>query len=147
MLVWSVNRGTQIKLIVLSSLIVILVIYNRLIYSSHSYTPSIALSPKAITGQNLWQRNNCWSCHQIYGLGGYLGPDLTNIYSNPNKGPDYISTFLNSGVQSMPVYNFSNSEKEAIIEYLKAIDQSGVYPNKESVIEATGWVKIKYKDE
>ena len=147
MLVWSISKSTSIKLIVLSSLIVIFIIYNRLIYSSHSYTPSVALSPKAITGQKLWQSNNCWSCHQIYGLGGYLGPDLTNIYSNPRKGPAYIETFLNSGVKSMPSFDFSEPEKEAIIEYLKTIDQSGIYPNKESEIEATGWVKIKHKNE
>lgn len=134
-------------MIVLASLIIIFILYNRLVYSTDSYAPSIALSPKAITGQNLWQSNNCWSCHQVYGLGGYLGPDLTNIYSQPNKGPDYINTLLNSGVKSMPSFNFSESEKEAIIEYLKAIDQSGFYPNKESEIQATGWVKIKYKDE
>lgn len=147
MLVWSLNKSTSVKLIVLLSLIVILVIYNSLIYSSHSYTPSVALSPKAITGQELWQSNKCWSCHQIYGLGGYLGPDLTNIYSQPNKGPVYINTLLNSGVESMPNFDFSEAEKEAIIEYLKAIDQSGIYPNKEAEFEATGWVKIKYKDE
>lgn len=147
MLVWSKNRSTTVKMIVLVSLIVIFIIYNRLIYSSESYSPSIALSPKAIKGQNLWQSNNCWSCHQIYGLGGYLGPDLTNIYSHPNKGPDYINAFLNSGIKSMPYFNFTEVEKEAIIEYLKVIDQSGFYPNYEADIEATGWVKIKYKDE
>ena len=38
-------------------------------------------------------------------------------------------------------------EKEAIIEYLKGIDQSGFYPNFNADIEATGWVKIKYKNE
>ena len=47
----------------------------------------------------------------------------------------------------MPYFNFTEVEKEAIIEYLKVIDQSGFYPNYEADIEATGWVKIKYKDE
>lgn len=114
MLVWSLSKSTSIKLIVLSSLIVIFVIYNRLIYSSHSYTSSVALSPKAIAGQELWQSNNCWSCHQIYGLGGYLGPDLTNIYSNPSKGPVYINTFLNSGVKSMPSSIFQILKKRQL---------------------------------
>ena len=147
MLVRSKNRSTTVKVIVLVLLIVIFIIYNHFIYSTDSYSTTIALSPKAIKGQDLWQSHNCWSCHQIYGLGGYLGPDLTNIYSHPYKGPDYINAFLNSGVKSMPKFNFSEQEKEAIIEYLKVIDQSGFYPNYEANIEATGWVKIKFKNE
>lgn len=146
-MVWPKNRSTTVKMIVLGFLIFIFVIYNSLVYRTDSYSPSIALSPKALEGQNLWQRNNCWSCHQIYGLGGYLGPDLTNIYSQNNKGPDYINAFLNSGVKSMPRFNFSEPEKEAIIEYLRIIDQTGYYPNSDADIDITGWVNIKYKDE
>ena len=36
------------------------------------------LSPLAARGRALWHRRNCQSCHQIYGFGGFLGPDLTN---------------------------------------------------------------------
>jgi len=48
---------------------------------------TVSFSEKALQGQQLWQQNNCFSCHQIYGLGGYLGPDLTNVYSQRGKGP------------------------------------------------------------
>lgn len=122
-------------------------IYNFFIYTSKDRVTPIKLSSKAIAGQKLWQNNNCWSCHQIYGLGGYLGPDLTNIYSKKNKGPHYVKAFLNSGVKSMPKFNFSESEKTAIIAYLKTIDSTGYYPNYDAEIQASGWVKIKYKDE
>ncbi|MBK8357424.1 MAG: hypothetical protein IPL13_19205 [Saprospiraceae bacterium] len=36
-------------------------------------------------GKLIWQDYNCNACHQIYGLGGYLGPDLTNVYSKEVK--------------------------------------------------------------
>lgn len=122
-------------------------IYNLLIYNQEQSTSPIQLSAKAIQGQDLWQNNNCWSCHQIYGLGGYLGPDLTNVFSAENKGPDYIKAFLNSGIKSMPKFNFTEEEKEALVVYLKEVDSSGYFPNYEADFKPTGWVELKYKNE
>ncbi len=39
----------------------------------------------AAAGKLLYQKYNCQACHQIYGLGGYMGPDLTNVYSAPRQ--------------------------------------------------------------
>ncbi len=135
------------NILVMSILVTVCVIYNFSLYFSKSCKKPITLSKTALHGQQLWQNNNCWSCHQIYGLGGYLGPDLTNVYSSQNKGPDYIKAFLNSGVKSMPKFNFNDTEKEAIVTYLKHIDSTGFYPNYGSEFQATGWVKLKYKNE
>jgi nitric oxide reductase subunit C len=132
---------------VISGLVLLFSIYNYLIYTSKNDESYVKLSKEAITGQQLWQKNNCWSCHQVYGLGGYLGPDLTNIYSNPNKGSNYIKAFLNSGIKSMPKFNFSEKEKNAIVTYLKHIDQSGIYPNYDADFKPNGWVELKYKNE
>lgn len=82
--------------------------------------PLSALSDK---GKMIWQDKNCGACHQIYGLGGYLGPDLTNEFSR--RGPDYIKAFVVSGTASMPKFNLSEDELNALISYLKAIDKSG----------------------
>lgn len=123
------------------------VVYNYIVYNAESYFPAEKLSSQAIMGQQLFQSNRCWSCHQLYGLGGYLGPDLTNIYSDEKKGPLYIKAFLNSGVKSMPQFAFDEDEKNAIVEYLRHVDQSGIYPNYDAEINATGWVKIKYRNE
>lgn len=128
-------------------MIIVFSIYNFFVYTSKDRVIPIRLSSKAIKGQKLWQNNNCWTCHQIYGLGGYLGPDLTNIYSQENKGSLYIKTFLNSGIKSMPKFNFSESEQEMIIAYLKTIDSTGYYPNYDAEFQTNGWVKLKYKDE
>ncbi|WP_310993990.1 c-type cytochrome [Aequorivita marina] len=122
-------------------------IYNYIVYNTESYIAVEKLSPVAVKGQQLFQSNRCWSCHQLYGLGGYLGPDLTNIYSEKGKGPLYIKAFLNSGVKSMPQFNFTEAEKVALVQYLKQVDETGIYPNFDAEIQATGWVKIKYKNE
>lgn len=128
-------------------LVTIFGVYNYVVYSTEGYVPVEKMSPKAVSGQQLFQSNRCWSCHQLYGLGGYLGPDLTNVYSDEKKGPLYIKAFLNSGVLSMPQFHFNEEEKDAIVEYLKHVDQTGIYPNYDAEIEATGWVKIKYRNE
>jgi len=122
-------------------------VYNFLIYTSKKEGTYAVLNSESLLGQELWQSNNCWSCHQIYGLGGYLGPDLTNTYSHPNKGEAYIKAFLNSGVKSMPKFNFSEQEKDAIVAYLKHIDNTGYYPNFEANFNPNGWVDLKYKNE
>ncbi len=133
--------------LIILGLITLFCVYNFLIYTSKDGDAPIKLSSEALHGQQLWQENNCWSCHQIYGLGGYLGPDLTNVFSEVGKGPDYIKAFLNSGIKSMPKFNFSEEEKGAIVSYLQKIDSTGYYPNYEATFKATGWVELKYKDE
>ena len=134
------------NILIISVLITLFSVYNIFIYTSQNCKQPIKLSIKASKGQQLWQENNCWSCHQIYGLGGYLGPDLTNIYSSPNKGGNYIKAFLNSGIKSMPKFNFTDKEKEAIVSYLKHIDSTGYYPNYDARFEFTGWVDLKNKN-
>jgi nitric oxide reductase subunit C len=135
------------NILIITVLIILFSIYNFSVYNLRGYKQPIKLSLKAIQGQQLWQENNCWSCHQIYGLGGYLGPDLTNTFSNPKKGPAYIKAMVNSGIKSMPKFNFTEDEKEAIAIFLKYIDSTGYYPNYEANFKPSGWVEIKYKDE
>lgn len=139
------SKKTKKNILIITTLITIFTFYNFVIYTSKDSKQPIKLSLKASLGQQLWQNNNCWSCHQIYGLGGYLGPDLTNVYSKQNKGPLYIKAFLNSGVKAMPQFNFSEVEKEAIVAYLQLVDSTGYFPNYEAQLKATGWVEIKYK--
>ncbi len=141
------TRTTKYNVLVILLLLMTFIIYNISVYTGNPYKQPVKLSETALQGQLLWQKNNCWSCHQIYGLGGYLGPDLTNIYSNPNKGAGYIKAFLNSGVKSMPKFDFSESQKEAVVSYLKHIDSTGFYPNFEAKFKPNGWVELKYKDE
>ncbi|MBL7805988.1 MAG: cytochrome c [Saprospiraceae bacterium] len=81
--------------------------------------------PRAAEGRLVWQRYNCQSCHQLYGLGGYLGPDLTNVYSAPGKGEAWIRAVTASGNTLMPKYNFTEQEMEDLLVFLRATDHSG----------------------
>lgn len=141
------TKKTTYNFLIIAFLITLFVIFNGFIYTSNENENPIKLSRQAMYGQKLWQENNCWSCHQTYGLGGYLGPDLTNIYSAENKGPMYIKAFLNSGIKSMPKFNFSELQKNALVTYLKFIDSTGYYPNYNAKFKPNGWVELQYKNE
>jgi len=141
------SEKTKNNVLVITVLVAIFSIYNIFIYTSKDINNPIELSSQASKGQQLWQDNNCWSCHQLYGLGGYLGPDLTNIYSSPIKGENYIKAFLNSGVKAMPKFEFTEEEKDAVVAYLKLVDSTGYFPNYDARIDFSGWVEIKNKNE
>lgn len=96
--------------------------YSFFLYSALPVRNS-TVNKEALKGKIVWQQYNCNSCHQVYGLGGYLGPDLTNVYSK--KGPGYITAFLKSGTEIMPDFNLQKNEINALLAYLKNIDQSG----------------------
>ncbi len=121
------------------------IIYNTIIYTSKINYSSVKFSKEAIEGEAIWLKNNCNSCHQVYGLGGYLGPDLTNIYSNKKGGKNYIKAIVNSGIKSMPKFDLSESDKNKLVQFLKEIDQTGYYPNTDLEIRKDGWVEIKKK--
>jgi len=130
--------------VTLCTLIIVFVTYNTLLYTSTKAYGTIHLSKKAQQGESLWLQNNCNSCHQLYGLGGYLGPDLTNEYSRTHN-EKFLKAMFNSGVKAMPKFNFNESESSTLIQFLKEIDQTGYYPNRDTKIQSNGWVTLKYK--
>lgn len=73
-------------------------------------------------GKLLFQQYNCTACHQLYGLGGYLGPELTTAYSDTHRGELYMKAFLKNGGTRMPKFNFTNDEINAILSFLKYVD-------------------------
>ena len=78
-----------------------------------------------LAGWDTWQKNNCQTCHQLYGLGGFLGPDLTNVASDPAKNEKYLSIFMKYGTGKMPNLNLSDSEVNNLVSFLKWVDKSG----------------------
>lgn len=74
---------------------------------------------------NTWQDKNCQSCHQLYGLGGYMGPDLTNTFSANGKGAQYMQSFIKHGTGKMPNFNLTDAEVSNIIAFLAWVDRSG----------------------
>jgi nitric oxide reductase subunit C len=91
-------------------------------------------------GLALFQEKNCIACHQLYGLGGHMGPDLTNVVSAEGKGPDYARTFIENGTSKMPNFNFNETQVAALIQFLGFVDSSGTYPPKNPEITWYGTV-------
>lgn len=77
-------------------------------------------------GKLLFQQYNCTSCHQLYGLGGYLGPELTTAYSDTNRGELQMRAFLKNGGIRMPNFHFKEEDINALISFLKYVDATAI---------------------
>ncbi|MBP9789359.1 MAG: c-type cytochrome [Bacteroidia bacterium] len=98
-------------------------VYSFFVYLEGTKVDGVSMSTEAVRGKLLYQKHNCTACHQIYGLGGYLGPDLTKVISSRAKNELVMSAMLRSGSQRMPNFNLNEIEIIEIIAYLKYIDQ------------------------
>lgn len=126
------------KLIIFLFLIAGFLFYSFFIYSALP-VKNIKVSPEVSKGKLVWQQYNCNACHQVYGLGGYLGPDLTNAYSL--KGPDYIKAFLKSGTATMPDFRLNEKEIKYLLAYLQNMDASGKADPKTFTINSNGTIQ------
>ncbi len=97
------------------------VAYSLWVYSKGTDTAR-NMTDTEIVGKQLFQKQNCQSCHQIYGMGGYLGTDLTHAISDKNRGETYMKAILKSGGSRMPNFYFTDVEIENIIAFLKYLD-------------------------
>ena len=119
------------KLIIFITLILLFITYTAYVYTLGTEGPNIKMNEESVQGKLLFQKYNCTSCHQIYGLGGYLGPDLTTVISQQGKGELYAAAFLKSGSVRMPNFHLNESEIKEIVEFLKYIDATAItYKNK-----------------
>ncbi|TCJ12126.1 cytochrome c [Flaviaesturariibacter flavus] len=100
--------------------------YSALVYTRGTEAPAAAKlwTDEAAAGKALFQKHNCTACHQLYGLGGYLGPDLTQAWSDPRRGPAFMRALLQSGGSRMPDFHFTPGEVESLLAYLRAVDAS-----------------------
>ena len=95
--------------------------YSGWVYTSGTSTV-LSMTPDEVTGKQRFERHNCQSCHQVFGLGGYLGPELTTVISDRNRGALYARALLQSGGSRMPDFRFSSNEINALIAYLPYVD-------------------------
>ncbi|RYY99586.1 MAG: cytochrome c [Chitinophagaceae bacterium] len=100
--------------------------YSGLVYSTGTRTevPASVDIQSAASGKRLFQEHNCAACHQLFGLGGYLGPDLTRAWSDPRRGPAYLRALLKAGGSRMPDFHLTGPQVEALLAYLHYVDQS-----------------------
>ena len=105
-------------------------VYSWDVYTAGTDAPHVMpMTEQARLGQDLFQQNNCIACHQFYGLGGYMGPDLTNFVSNRGPAATAIGrAFIVNGTATMPNLGLDESQADAILEYLAFVDQTGTYP-------------------
>jgi len=97
------------------------------------------ITPQVALGKKLWEDNNCIGCHTLMGEGAYYAPELANVYDRFGQNKDVIKAFIASrpkegvpGRRSMPQFNLSDQELDAIAEFLKwtsEIDDANWPPN------------------
>jgi nitric oxide reductase subunit C len=110
------------KVILMGVLASAFLYYSFTLYASLPVDHPVANNESA-KGKLLWQQYNCNSCHQVYGLGGYLGPDLTNVYSR--RGSGYITGLLKSGTVTMPDFHLKEAEIKSFLAYFENMDATG----------------------
>lgn len=83
-------------------------------------TPTVAL------GKKVWEENDCIGCHTLMGEGAYFAPELANVYNRFGESKEAIVGFIKSrpaggvpGRRSMPQFNLSDEELNAVAEFLK----------------------------
>ena len=98
-----------------------------------------AITPEVAMGKRLWEENDCIGCHTLLGEGAYLAPELGNVYTRFGNSKEAIIGFIKSrpkdgipGRRSMPQFNFTDDELNALAEFLKyssEIDTANWPPN------------------
>ena len=119
----------MIKIVAFISLFVTYMLYSIIVYTKGTEKKIVVPAEeqvKIINGSLLFQQYNCTACHQLYGLGGYLGPELTTAYSDPARGELFMKAFLKAGGTRMPNYHFKDEEVNALISFLKYVDESAI---------------------
>lgn len=97
------------------------------------------ITPEVALGKKVWEDNNCIGCHTLLGEGAYFAPELGNVYERFGRSKEAIKGFIKSrpvdgipGRRSMPQFNLSEEELNAIAEFLKyssEIDTNNWPPN------------------
>lgn len=122
-----------------SLLFILFLFYSTMVYIYSKKDTSFQKVPEEVNaGWEVWQKNNCQTCHQLYGLGGYMGPDLTNMSSDPHKGPKYMRVFIKYGTNKMPDFHLNDTEVNQVLAFLKWVDQSGQNRVKAESVHWTG---------
>ncbi len=98
-----------------------------------------AINAEVALGKTVWEENNCIGCHTLLGEGAYFAPELGNVYARFGNSTEAIKGFIKSrpaegikGRRSMPQFNLSEEELNAIAEFLKyvnGIDTANWPPN------------------
>jgi nitric oxide reductase subunit C len=106
----------------LSILALCFVIQTYLVYSDTTETR--VLEGAELAGRRVWLEHNCQACHQLYGFGGFLGPDLTNAASRLQK--PQLAAQLALGEGQMPKFDLPEDDVDALWQFLSAMNETGI---------------------
>ena len=120
----SADFPTSRRKVLMAFLVSAFALQTFLVYSDDTGRDLPPLSDEALEGRAVWLSNNCQACHQFYGFGGFLGPDLTNAASRLDRAR--LDEVLTKGVAQMPAFHLSDTEIGAIEAYLREMDGTGI---------------------
>lgn len=126
------------RFIIAFSLLTAFLSYSFYIYSSLP-VKDYHITEQSSNGKMVWQKYNCTACHQLYGLGGYLGPDLTNVYGI--RDTSYIRSFIINGTNIMPAFHLTDKETTDLISFFKTINETGSSDPRTFTIQSNGTIK------
>ncbi len=106
------------------ALVVVFFVQTWMVYTDSAGRMMPALSDMGAKGRELWHENNCQSCHQLYGFGGFLGPDLTNAAGH--LAQSRIDSILTVGAAQMPAYQLDEGERGALMAFLAEVGSTGI---------------------
>ncbi len=106
-------------------------LFLALTFQTHSVVPERdnheAINDVVALGKKVWEENDCIGCHTLLGEGAYFAPELGNVYKRFGS-TDAIKAFIASrpkegvpGRRSMPQFNLSEEELEAVAQFLKYV--------------------------
>ncbi|MDA0667594.1 MAG: cytochrome c [Planctomycetota bacterium] len=119
---WAQTISPTGKAWMLGILALCFVSQTYLVYSDP--TPTRVLVGEELAGRRVWLANNCQACHQLYGFGGFLGPDLTNAASRLQK--PQLADRLALGKGQMPKFDLPEDDVTALWEFLSAMNETGI---------------------
>jgi nitric oxide reductase subunit C len=102
---------------------------------------SANLTEQVKLGKDVWEKNNCIGCHTLLGEGAYFAPELGNVYQRFGESREAIKALIQyrpvngaPGRRSMPQFNLSEEELDAVVEFLVYTSQINTQnwpPNKQ----------------
>jgi nitric oxide reductase subunit C len=114
--------------------------------STEAPVPAAELNSAAQRGEALYREFNCTACHQFYGLGGYMGPDLTNVTIAEGKGPAFAKGVILHGSARMPALGVTPEEADDLVAFLEAVAATGTYPVRNMDLTAWGTYREMHTD-
>lgn len=119
-------KVTPIKIFIFLSILFLIYSFSIYLKPLREADPQEApLLKRAAAGKDVWQKHNCHTCHQLYGLGGYLGPDLTNVSAKPGYTKEFLKAVISNGMGQMPPFDLTPQEMADLLVFLEAMNETG----------------------